>query len=166
MRGQTASGCRDRSLPAGDNGTSRTLKLHGDGRLPTERGTTPRDSFFSLSSLASMKRVPLKRVNRERRKRLYERNFGEIAARARAMRCCGCGEPPPSDPAHSVGRKMGGCGGDRFDIVPLCRTNVYTGRVGCHFLLDNDLEAFTMRTGLTREGVRAIAARLWRDEPR
>lgn len=103
----------------------------------------------------------LKKVNRARKARLEARNFGEQAVLARAMRCCGCGQPPPSDPAHSVGRKMGGYGGDRFAIVPLCKTNIFTGRPGCHFLLDTNIEAFTDRTGLTREDVRAIARKLW-----
>lgn len=115
--------------------------------------------LHSKTELRSSK--PIRPVNRERKAQLEARNFGEQAVIARSMRCCGCGLAPPSDAAHSEGRKMGGCGGDRFAIVPLCRTNVYTGRPGCHHLYDNDIEAFTMRTGLSREDVRTIARKLW-----
>lgn len=108
-----------------------------------------------------MKKSPLRRFNRARRRRLYERNFGAHADVIRSLPCCGCGRPAPSAAAHSVGRKMGGCGGDRTTLVPLCESNPKTGRVGCHYLFDEDRDAFTDRTGLTADDVRRIAADLW-----
>ncbi|MCA1571326.1 MAG: hypothetical protein LC798_13600 [Chloroflexi bacterium] len=108
-----------------------------------------------------MRRSPIRRRNPERRARLHARNFGDHADAIRAMRCCGCGRRPPSAAAHSVGRKMGGCGGDRRDLVPLCDSDPATGWVGCHYLYDEDTDAFTDRTGLARDDVRAIAAELW-----
>lgn len=56
---------------------------------------------------------------------------------------------------------MGGCGGDKMTLVPLCGSNPATGRVGCHYLYDEDIDAFTERTDLTRDDVRAVAVELW-----
>lgn len=106
-----------------------------------------------------VRRTELKKVNRKRRARLYERNFGDYAADVRADRCLGCGANPPSDPAHAIGRKGGGCGGDKRVLVPLCKDRFL--RRGCHSLFDTDIEAFTKRTGLTREDVIAMAAERW-----
>lgn len=107
------------------------------------------------------RRVPVARVNRKRRARMYARNFGDHADTIRALPCYGCGASSPSDPAHAVGRKMGGCGGDKRVLWPTCRDNPATGRVSCHTLYDTDRAAFTKRTGLTREDVLREAARLW-----
>ena len=71
-----------------------------------------------------MKRTPLKRktylrrVNRQRRKKLYEIQFGDYAQIIRGMGCCleHC-RFVPADPAHVKSR---GAGGTKTDLVPLC----------------------------------------------
>ena len=60
-------------------------------------------------------------VNRKRKARLYERNFGDHAEWIRQMPCAITGAPPPNDPHHTKRRGMGGCGGDKRHLVPLCR---------------------------------------------
>lgn len=66
-------------------------------------------------------RTRIKPVNRERKQRLYERNFGKHSDWIRSMPCAITGAPPPSDPHHVKRRGMGGCGGDKRHLVPLCR---------------------------------------------
>jgi hypothetical protein len=63
------------------------------------------------------RKTRLSPVNRERRKRLYDRNFGKRADEIRAMRCLFCGDPPPSAPCHLKSR---GAGGDKRVTVPGC----------------------------------------------
>jgi hypothetical protein len=58
--------------------------------------------------------------SRKRAAKLHERNFGERAAAVRAMPCLVPGCPRPSQAAHARARGMGGCGGDRRELVPLC----------------------------------------------
>jgi hypothetical protein len=64
------------------------------------------------------RKTPLRPVNRERRAKRHERNFGSHADWIRSRRCDLCGAPPPSDPHHARTR---GAGGDRKVLVPLCR---------------------------------------------
>jgi hypothetical protein len=54
---------------------------------------------------------------------------------------------------------MGGCHGSAKDLVSLCGDRYL--RPGCHFLYDNDIKAFTARTGKTKAGMIALAAELW-----
>lgn len=77
-----------------------------------------------------MKRTPLKRktrlrsVNRRRQAKKYERNFGQHSDWIRSHACCACGRPESDtmtiQAAHAKARGMGGCGGDKTDLVPLC----------------------------------------------
>ena len=67
--------------------------------------------------------TPIKRTNPGRRKAAYERNFGDRAALVRAMPCLGAALGDCSgdiQAAHTTARKMGGAGGDRRCLVPLC----------------------------------------------
>lgn len=70
------------------------------------------------------RKTKLRPVNPERKKVLYERNFGAKADWVRTLPCL-VGYPNcrlwQSDPAHVVARGMGGCGGDKSQLVPLCR---------------------------------------------
>ena len=81
------------------------------------------------------RRTRLNPVNRERRKKLHARNFGERAVAVRAMHCLvaatvgvqadGFFYLPPmclggAQAAHAIARGMGGVKGDRRDLVPLC----------------------------------------------
>lgn len=108
--------------------------------------------------------TPLRPVNRERRKRLHERNFGPKADWIRSLPCEVSGQRPPSDPAHTRSRGMGGCGGDSTDLVPLSREahDDFDGRDG-RTVADEDFEA---KWGRTRDSVRDAAEeyeRRWRD---
>jgi hypothetical protein len=68
----------------------------------------------------------MKRTNKNRRAKLYARNFGAeaealrelpcvVASHGKRHRCSG-----PIQMAHVVARGMGGAKGGRFDVVPLC----------------------------------------------
>jgi hypothetical protein len=73
-------------------------------------------------------------VNRKRRKKMHERNFGERAKLVREMPCLAAPKDWsfdehngherqcswPIQAAHVKARGMGGCGGDRRQLVPLC----------------------------------------------
>lgn len=96
-----------------------------------------------------MKKSRIRPVNPKRKRRLHRRNFGPHADKIREMRCAICGMPGPSDPAHTVGRKMGGCGGSAKDLVPLCRN--------CHRLLDTNPD-FRARF---LPGLKKLAEELW-----
>ncbi len=86
-----------------------------------------------------MKRSPLKRKaplrrggrikprNEERTAKRRERDFGRLADYVRALSCCACMAPGPSDPAHVTSRGAGGHAWNEDgtgNIIPLCR--------GCH----------------------------------
>lgn len=67
------------------------------------------------------RKAPVRAVNHERRRKLHDRNFGERAAAVRRMPCIiatGCAGQIVA--AHVRARGMGGCNGDRKDLVPLC----------------------------------------------
>lgn len=68
----------------------------------------------------SSRRAPLPRVNRKRKAKMFERNFGARAALVRAMGCAveGCREQPQA--AHAIARGKGGAKGSKLDLVPLC----------------------------------------------
>ncbi len=70
---------------------------------------------------------PIRRVNPERKAKLHERNFGKRKEAIWAMPCLvaeALGTTSQCwgriEAAHAKGRKMGGCGGDRRWLVPLC----------------------------------------------
>jgi len=73
-----------------------------------------------------MKRSRLNPVNSKRRKKKYERNFGEKADWIREQECAVTGSPGtdwnPVVAAHMITRKMGGCGGDKRHLVPMLAT--------------------------------------------
>lgn len=60
---------------------------------------------------------------------MYERNFGDWSDQIREMPCWWCERPGPSDPAHADARGMGGAGGDKTVLLPMCRD--------CHALYDD-----------------------------
>ena len=97
------------------------------------------------------RKVGVAKVNPERKARLYARNFGEWAAEIRMMSCEVCGRVPteafPNEAAHTVARGMGGCGGDKRTLLPLCRA--------CHRAFD------AYQSPLLREDARDAAERLW-----
>ena len=66
------------------------------------------------------RRARLRPINAARRAKAYARNFGPRADAIRSMPCLVPGCPHPSQAAHSRARGMGGCGGDRRELVPLC----------------------------------------------
>lgn len=79
-----------------------------------------------------MKRSGVKKTNPARRKKQFERNFGERAEHIRGMSCIASPDADaPFDSrrvvcngdvqaAHVIARGMGGCNGDRRSLVPLC----------------------------------------------
>ncbi len=69
------------------------------------------------------RRSPLRKVNPERRAKLYARNFGEHADLIRALPCLVPGCSCPAEAAHARARGMGGCMGSWRDLVPLCRAH-------------------------------------------
>lgn len=66
-----------------------------------------------------VKRTRLRARNPERMAKRRADAFGPQAELCRALRCCVCGFPPPSDPEHVRTR---GAGGKDRDTVPLCRS--------------------------------------------
>lgn len=60
----------------------------------------------------------LRPVNRERKKKRRERDFGDKADFIREQPCDTCGAPPPSDPSHYPSR---GAGGTKENLFPQCR---------------------------------------------
>lgn len=86
----------------------------------------------TLEQRSAMKRrVPVRQVNRERRKAQSARNFGERAMVIRERQCLVQSHGLPASTgriecygsvqaAHVRARGMGGCNGSRRDLVPLC----------------------------------------------
>lgn len=66
----------------------------------------------------AIRRTRLKRRNAARIQKLRAKQEGPQTALCRALPCCACGAPPPSDPHHVRSR---GAGGLDCDTVPLCR---------------------------------------------
>jgi len=64
------------------------------------------------------RKTPLRAVNPERRRWLYEHQYGGYADIIRSLACCVCWRPGPSDPHHVRSRNAGG---SKRDLVPLCR---------------------------------------------
>lgn len=97
------------------------------------------------------RRTPLRPVNPERAAKKYERNFGAYAEVIRRQPCAvpGC-RSRKSEPAHVKPRGMGGCGGAKRDLVPLCRRH--------HREQEGRTSAFQARYSLD---LTALAASLW-----
>src|SRR5690606_17013826 len=115
----------------------------GMRRTPLRRKTPLR------SSSELRRETPIRRVNPRRRRKRYARDFGDYAVTVRALSCCVCDASAPSDPHHVKSR---GAGGDRRDLVPLCRTH------------HREYHDVGRRTFEARHGVdlAAIAADLWK----
>lgn len=80
---------------------------------------TPLRARSRLRSTSMLeRRTKLAPVNRKRLARLRVLQFGAQAELCRAMPCCSCGAPPPSDPSHI---KTRGAGGLDDVTVPQCR---------------------------------------------
>lgn len=72
------------------------------------------------------RRAPMRKRNAKRARESYARNYGERGDPVRAMPCllAARGEcSGPIEAAHAKARGMGGRGGDRRDLVPLCRAD-------------------------------------------
>lgn len=67
-----------------------------------------------------MRRGRLRPVNRERQAWKYERNFGVYSEWIRRQDCATCGKRAPSEASHVDARGMGGCGGDKWSLIPQC----------------------------------------------
>jgi hypothetical protein len=101
-------------------------------------------------------RNSIPKVNRARKARLFERNFGDKRAWLVTLPCEVTGADPENgwtiDPAHTKARGMGGCGGDKTDLVPLCRW--------AHRDFDAMPEdAFAAKYARTKQSVKDAAAR-------
>lgn len=97
------------------------------------------------------RRSRIRPTNPARRARLYERNFGAWADRVRRMPCWWCGAPPPSDAAHTKPRGMGGAGGDRTTLLPMCRS-CHMSYDGYRLGVDHDAAIRDARSLYEREG--------------
>ena len=111
------------------------------------------------------------RRNRKRAVKLYARNYGERGDPVRAMPCtvsARCANPEPTadtacygaiEAAHVKARGMGGCGGDRRQLVPLCSKHHRAwGRMGRHtfstiFQIDLSAEADRIALELDARGI-------------
>ncbi len=62
-------------------------------------------------------RVLIRRVNKERRAKLYARNFGPKATWIRSLACATCGANDQIQAAHIRSR---GAGGSSVDLIPQC----------------------------------------------
>lgn len=104
------------------------------------------------------RRTPLAKRNEDRAVWKYARNFGEWADEIRAMPCWSCGRRAtakrPNEAAHTVNRGMGGCGGDKRTLLPLCTE--------CHTRFDAHRLFYAGRK-VTREAARNAAERLWNE---
>lgn len=76
------------------------------------------------------RKTPLRPVNPERRAKRKAEQFGPQAKLCRRLPCAACGRPGPSDPAHVISRGAGG--GDRGNVIPLCKNDLKTLHEGCH----------------------------------
>ena len=96
---------------------------------------------------------PIPNRNPARRAKLFERNFGDHGAFIRARPCVvpGC-KATPIQAAHVRARGMGGCGGDKRDLVPLCSSH--------HGEQEGRTEWFGAKYSID---LHQIAAGLWRD---
>lgn len=102
-----------------------------------------------------MKRTPIRRVNKERRAKRFERDYGGKAylEAIHGMPCAVCNAPCElTEAAHLTSR---GAGGTAKDVAPLCGTR--HGTQGCHQRYD--LHDPEIRKHEPR--LRALARRLW-----
>ncbi len=75
------------------------------------------------------RRSPVNPINRERRAKLYAKQFGSHADLIRALPCAACGHEPPSHPHHVTTR---GASGNAEQQIPLCAPDPRMGYEGCH----------------------------------
>lgn len=78
-------------------------------RTPLRRGK-PLRRTGGLQRTGFLNRyAPMKKENKERKKKARALDFGELAKYVRGLPCCapGCGAPAPSDPAHVHSRGAG-----------------------------------------------------------
>lgn len=111
-------------------------------KAPLRRG--PVDQPVSIKRTVKLRPVDPKRAARKR-----ERNFGPHAAWIKTLPCLVTGRYGV-DPAHIEARGMGGCGGDKTKLVPLCRAD--------HRRQEGRTEAYEAETGLDLYAASAI---LW-----
>lgn len=127
-------------------------------RSPLSRGTKPlKRTRLARGTKRLRRRVPLKAFNAERRARLYERNFGAYSDFIRLLPCAvpGC-KRRDTEAAHVVKcRQMGGCGGDKTGLAPLCGSRL---RPGHHDESEGNVPEFSEHYGVD---LRAYARWLW-----
>lgn len=78
----------------------------------------PGRKSIARGSTFSSPRKPLPKVNRAKRKRLDEEQYGPIKGWLKAKCCDNCGRPGPCDPSHV---KTRGSGGKWWQQLPHCR---------------------------------------------
>lgn len=82
-------------------------------------------------------------------------------ARIRAMSCCWCGRPPPSEPHHYYARGIGS--GSRLDVAinlaPLCLECHYSHHNGKRPLREDLLACIAAREGWQQD---EMVAEIWR----
>jgi hypothetical protein len=98
---------------------------------------------------------PIRRSNAIRRGKMFKRNFGDHAEFIRSLDCAVEACPGPSQAAHVVSRKMGGCGGDRFDLVPLCAEH-HPKQERYRHNPEGRLTAFEVEHGLNLRALRRV----------
>ena len=106
-------------------------------------------------------------VNRERRRKMHERNFGERAQVMRESQCLVHAHGTSTDlaaipcsgevqAAHVRARGMGGCNGSRRDLVPLCaahhRQQHEIGIRSFELLYELDLKEWAARIAADLDG--------------
>lgn len=105
------------------------------------------------------RKTRLKQVNPKRRARAFERNYGQRGDPIRAMQCAVRSHSSSAtrcsgriEAAHVVARGMGGCNGDRRDLVPLCSGHhLEQGAIG--------ILSFQRKYGIDLAGLAAALAR-------
>ena len=115
------------------------------------------DQWYARLRAKKARSTPLRRqtrlspINRKRRVKKYERNFGAKADWIVTLPCFACGRQGRSKPAHINARGMGGAKGSKKDLVPLCEV-IDLKEGGCHKKLDigcsNKPELFLERHGI------------------
>jgi hypothetical protein len=98
---------------------------------------------------------PIQKSNPERRAKKFARNFGDHADFIRSLGCAVEDCEGASQAAHVISRKMGGCGGDRFDLVPLCRDH-HPKQERYRHNPEGRLTAFEVEHGLSLRALRRV----------
>jgi hypothetical protein len=98
----------------------------------------------------------IKPVNRKRKARLLEVQFGPKGAWIRTLECATCWAPPPSDPSHAT--KTRGAGGTAEHLIPQCRP--------CHIELGLGAERFEALYGWDLAALVAEYEERWQEHQR